>query len=355
MNSNREKSKNKFVVGRITNYLPSMLIAISLILVSVPLRAEDGQYVKTAPIRTEPFETRIRTFGVLAPSVEEMSFEIPGRIERFLVDEGDRVTKGQRLAVLDSQDAEDGLRKARSNLDNAQRILDRMLKLHETGSIQTSQLDDIQAQYDQARIAFEQAELNVARCEMVAPSNGLILQQNIDSRTSVQPGQAVYVFQSDDEQWVTKVHLTDKNALLMSGGAEAEITFTPYPNDVFKGQVTKVAKVANPSDGLYTVEVAISTQGLELRPGMIAEVDLIKASDEDYSIVPFGALLDVRGIRGTVYVVDSGASIAREQNVTINSIRGTEVSVLEDLSGFAEVITHGHHGLKDQASIIVTQ
>ncbi len=339
-------------MARNISSVPAIVLTVALCLPGL-VSAEEAQFVKTTKILIEPVETRIRTFGVLAPSVEDMSFEIPGRIQKFHVDEGDRVSKGQLLALLDRQDAQDALRKAQTNLDNVQRIFDRMMKLHESGSIQASQLDDTQAQFDQARIAFEQAELNVERCEMRAPSDGLILKQDIDSRTSVQPGQAVYVFQSDDEQWVTKVHLTDRNALLMSDDARAEVVFSPYPNDVFTGEVTKVAKVANPSDGLYTAEIAISTQGMELRPGMIGEVDLIKASERAYSIVPFGAMLDVRGNRGIVYVMNDGSPLANEVAVTINNIRGDAVSVLEDLSIYSDVITNGHHGLKDQSSVSV--
>lgn len=139
----------------------------------------------------------------------------------------------------------------------------------------------------------------------------------------------------------------------MSEGATADVTFTPYPNEVFSGVVTKVAKVANVTDGLYTAEIAISTKEMELRPGMIAEVDLKKVSDQVYSIIPFDALLDVRGIRGTVYLTNTGTASAIEHDVTINNVNGDQVSVLEDLSAYDQVITRGHHGLKNQSPVIV--
>lgn len=336
-----------------TNRMGRLFLFITTFVMASQVTIAEGQSVKTAPIIIEAVEFRVRTFGVLAPSVEDMSFQIPGRIASFHVSSGERVTAGQLLVRLDTADAEDTLRKARTELENAERLLNRMQKLSEAGSIQSSQLDDAQAQYDQVRIAFEQAELNLERCSLLAPSDGLILKQNIDSRTSVLSGQPIFVFQSDDEQWVTKVDLTDRNALLMSEGAVADVIFAPYPNEAFSGKVTKVAKVANPSDGLYTAEVTITTNGLELRPGMVAEVDLRKASTQDYAIVPFDALLDLRRDRGNIYLVGSNGATAVEMPVTINSIDGDRVSILEDLSQYDRVITRGHHGLKDQAAIVL--
>ncbi|HIE87131.1 MAG TPA: efflux RND transporter periplasmic adaptor subunit [Gammaproteobacteria bacterium] len=327
------------------------LLALTFLLWLPTQSFAKAQTVKTTPIKNEVVVQRVRTFGVLAPNVEEISFQIAGRILKFAVDEGDRVKTGQLLVQLQTEDAEDNLEKTRTQLDNMARVRARMEKLHEGGNIQLSQLEDIQAQHDQLKIAFDQAELNLARCYLKAPSDGIVLKQYIDSRTSVSPGQAIFVFQGDDELWVTKVDLTDRNALLMSTGADAEVTFSPYPNEIFKGRVRKVAQVANTKDGLYTAEVSILTQGKELRPGMVAEVDLIKNSDRPYSIVPFDALLDLRKIRGHVYLVDQAGAAAIEKAVTINSIDGDLVALEEDLSEFELVISQGLHGLRDGDAI----
>jgi hypothetical protein len=80
-------------------------------------------------------------------------------------------------------------------------------------------------------------------------------------------------------------------------------------------------------------------------------VDLIKNSDRPYSIVPFDALLDLRKIRGHVYLVDQAGAAAIEKAVTINSIDGHLVALVEDLSEFELVISQGHHGLRDGDAI----
>ena len=328
--------------------LPILLGANGLCLAEI-------QRVEVAPIQYGPLAEEIRTFGVLAPGVEELSFQIPGRIDAFKAEEGDEVVAGQLLAVLNTRDAEDQLRQAENDRANGIRFLKRMETLHAAGSIQASQLEDAAAQYDQVQIAFEQAQLNLARCSLHAPSDGLILKQTTDSRTSIRPGMPIFVFQSKDEAWTTQVDLTDRNALNISKGTTADIRFAPYPNKIFKGRVTSVAQVANSSDGLFTAEVAIIPEDYELRPGMLAEIDLIKTSERGYSSIPFDALLDVRGSRGLVYLIENSANLVREQQVTIISLNKDVVTVAEDLRSFQSVVIRGHYGLQDRSPVLVTQ
>ena len=317
--------------------------------------AEEASKVRVTAIKNEKVRFKVRTYGVLSPRVEEMSFQIPGRIERFLVDEADRVTAGQVLVELETKNAESVLDKRKLDLANARRSLDRMTTLFKERSIPESQLDDAQARFDQIQIAYDQAQLNLSWCTLKAPSDGIILKQFIDSRTSVNPGQPIFVFRSDSEQWVTKVDLTDKNAFLMTKGAGAEVTFAPYPNILFEGEITKLAKVANPSDGLYTAEVTISTKGKELLLGMVAEVDLVKETEETFAVVPFEALLDLRKNQGTIYLSSKDQTTAVEKKVTINNIEGDQVSLVEDLSAYTMVITRGQSVLEDQTAIAIQE
>lgn len=317
--------------------------------------AEEASKVRVTPIKNEKVRFKVRTYGVLSPGVEEMSFQIPGRIQRFLVEEADRVAAGQVLVRLETKNAESVLNERELELSNARRSLVRMTTLFKERSIQESQLEDAQAAFDQIQIAYEQAQLNLSRCTLKAPSDGVILKQFIDSRTSVNPGQPIFVFRSDSEQWITKVELTDRNAFLMAKGARAQVSFAPYPNEIFEGEITKLAQVANPSDGLYTAEVTITTNGRELLLGMVAEVDLIKETEETFAIVPFDALLDLRKNQGTIYLTSEDLTTAIEKKVTINNIEGDQVSLLEDLSAYTMVITRGQSVLEDQTPIIIQE
>ncbi len=310
--------------------------------------------VKVSPIKFKPTVSRVSTYGTLAPKTEELSFKVGGRIAAFLVEEGAEVTAGDLLARLETKDAEDALNRQRVELEQAQRAYQRMETLHQKGSIQRSQLEDAQATLEQVQIAYDQAELQLDRCYLRAPSAGLILKEFLDSRTTVPAGQSIFSFQSHSEEWVTKVDLTDRNAFALGEGASAVISFAPYPGVKFEGELTKLARVANPGDALYTAEVTIATADYPLRPGMVAEVDLYQTSEQSYTTIPFDALINLRGTEGTVFVPTNDNKVS-SRKVTIQAIQGPMVAIKEDLRTDKQVVTRGQGKLVEGANIRIVE
>lgn len=311
--------------------------------------------VIAAGIEQGPVTNQVSTYGTLSPKIEELSFKIAGRIARFEVEEGASVSEGQLLATLETQDAEDRLNKQTVELEQAQRSYQRMKTLHDKGSIQNSQLEDSAARLEQVRIAHEQAKLNLRRCSLRATSAGLVLKEFLESRTTVSAGQPIYSFQSYSEEWTTKVDLTDRNAFAMGEGASARIRFAPYPGVDFEGVLSKLARIANPRDALYTAEITISAGDYSLRPGMVAEVDLYQTSNQSYSLVPFDALVDLRGRSGNVYVLNESRAAVQQLPVTLVAVQGLMAALKEDLSSYREVVIRGQQNLQDGSSIRIME
>lgn len=307
--------------------------------------------VKLSPVLRGPVEYHVSSYGVLSPNIEELSFQIPGRIERFLVEQGDHVQAGQPLAMLETMDAKDALRTARVALDQSARRLERMKALRVDGSIGQSQLEDAEDNQKQQKIAFAQAEVNLSRCELVAPDDGVILEEIVDSRTSVIPGTAIYSFQSDNEAWQIKVGLIDRHAFTFKKGSVASVKFSPFPGEIFSGAVTRLSGIADNKTGLFTAEIAVRTEGRELRPGMLATVDLFEETEGLYFHVPLDALTQLKDQRAIIFVRKSNALTIDELDVTIAAIAGDRVFLKEDLSEFPDVVVRGQRNLSQSVSI----
>lgn len=314
------------------------------------VRAEPHPVLVEA-INSAPIEFRVRTYGVLAPDVEEMSSEIPGRIVEFLAEEGDRVAAGDVLFRLDTENLSKDLRAKQAELDVARRSFERMTALSRDGSIQESQLEQVEAQFLLAEIAVEQIQESIANATVSAPSAGVLLVQYVDSKTNVQAGQPVFLFLSDSEDWITKVELTDRNVLAMEQGAQVEAVFPAFPGQLFRGELVKLARIANQSNGLFTADLAIDPGDAALRPGMVAEVDLISESDKTYFALPFSALVNVRGRSGVVFALEPGASRVREVPIELVHTDRDRAFVEADLSGFDRVVSRGHQTLRDQDEV----
>jgi RND family efflux transporter MFP subunit len=294
----------------------------------------------------------IRRF-VLAPKIEDLSFRINGRIASFSAAEGETVKAGQVLAQLEVRDAEDALNQAKVQRDQAARQLERFQKLAEDRLIQESQLENALDALETATINYEQAELNLQRCTLRAPADGVILKEYLDSRTTITAGTPIYSFRDISQSWITEVKLTDQNAFAFGLGTTAVARFAPYPGQAFAGELTKQAGVADGNDGLYTVEVTIATQGVDLRPGMVVEIDLLHETDARYSTVPLDSLVDVRGNRGVIYVLNDTADMVSEVVVNIVAITAGKVAIAEPVPAGTRVVIRGQQSLRDQASVRV--
>ncbi len=160
-------------------------------------------------------QTALTLYGNVDIREVELGFRVPGRIIDVLVDEGDVVTKGQRLATLDSepyrqavalaearvqlaqanmakyekgsrpqevQQAQARVEEAEAAYRNAQRELDRQLDMIKTGSTSETARDAAQARRDQtaaglaaqrealalASEGFRSEEVSASRAEFAA-------------------------------------------------------------------------------------------------------------------------------------------------------------------------------------------
>lgn len=306
-----------------------------------------GVPVRIAAVETQPVTRAVSTYGILAPKIEDLSFRINGRISKFNVVEGETVAEGQALAELETRDSLDALNQARVARDQAARQLERFQKLAADRMIQASQLEKAVDELETASITFEQAELKLERSTLLAPANGKILREYIDSRTTISAGTPIYSFRDTSKSWITEVELTDRNAFTFGIGTTAFATFAPYPGERFKGELTKQAGVADEKDGLYTVEITIAANGRELRPGMVVEIDLAHETKESYSVVPLDAIVDVRANRGVIYLLDETDFRVIEKPVHIFTMTGDKVALVERIEPGQKVIVRGQQSLRN--------
>ena len=104
-------------------------------------QTETVQNEKVIPVKTLTVSASATTSErnyvgtVEASSAVSVSFSGMGTVERVLVSEGERVRKGQLLAVLNSSTAQNAYDVAKSTLHQAQDAYDRLKPLHEKGSL----------------------------------------------------------------------------------------------------------------------------------------------------------------------------------------------------------------------------
>jgi RND family efflux transporter MFP subunit len=321
-------------------------------------------------VRTKISEKLFYTGTIEAWQKINLTPETGGKIARILVDEGDRVSKGQVLAELDVEaitlqlkQAEAGLAVAQANYNNAQTNLARMERLSKENAVSAQQYEQVKLAYDAAKAQLEQAQAakNLAQHSLdvsilKAPFSGVIASKNAEVGDVINPlmgafspGSAGGVLTLVDFTRIKiKVDISGTDIVPIQKGQAAILRVPTLPGQEFKGTVQVVNLAADPETKKFGIEIAVDNPGQVLRPGTFGEIVIEVNSHENALVIPQKAVLENK----YVFVAQDGK--ASRKDVVLGLQNTTLVEVSSGVSDGDLVIAEGNFGLEDGALIEVT-
>ena len=329
--------------------------------------AETVTPVRLADVVPAGQSPAITAIGILGAKDEvSLSFKIGGIVGRVLVDDGDRVRRGQVLSVLDQREIDATVAKATAGADKARRDAARAERLFKDSVVTLAQMQDAQTARASAEADLRAARVNHEYATIVAPANGVVLTRTANAGQLVAPGAAVIQFASRARGSVLRAGVPDRSALTIRQGAEAQVSFDAVPGRVFKGRVSQVGASADARTGLYVVEIAVEGVS-ELPSGLVGRVTILGTGTGTVECggtgtvgcgvrgagvvsIPAEALVEGDGEHGTVYTVDAAGTRARRVSVTLVGLDGDRVLV-RGLDGVTRVVSAGASWLTDSARV----
>jgi RND family efflux transporter MFP subunit len=281
---------------------------------------------------------------------------VNGYVDKWFVDIGDHVKKGEILATIDAPevDAELNAAKARLKASEAQVLVKQAQlgfakstyerwKNSPKGVVSEQEREDKKAQNAeaaaelnaaQAKVGLDQAEVDrLAALEgfkkVTAPFEGTIIQRHIDLGNLVTAGStasttSLYQITQDDPIRIFVDAPQSTVAQLMQIGTPTTVTLDYLPNQRFEGTVTRTAEAVNPEARTLRVEIDIPNPNRTLVPGTYVDVSF-KLNSSGLIEVPAAALLfRTKGPQAAV-VDEKGAVELR--NVTIARDNGNLVEI----------------------------
>ncbi|NKB88262.1 MAG: efflux RND transporter periplasmic adaptor subunit [Acidobacteria bacterium] len=199
------------------------------------------------------------------------------------------------------------------------------------------------------RANFEQAELNLARAQILAPFGGQIAELEVVVGQRLSPDTKVATL-VDASPIRVRVEVLESDAGLARVGRRAEVHFAAYPGETFVGVVEAISPLVDPEERTLEVLVSLPNDGLRLKPGMFAQITLDTQIFDDRLLVPADAVL-LRSDRPMVFRVINGRS---DWVYITKGLENTEwVEVIEGIEPGDEVIVSGHYSLAHDAAIRV--
>ncbi|MGA7980413.1 MAG: efflux RND transporter periplasmic adaptor subunit [Chromatiaceae bacterium] len=285
---------------------------------------ENGIQYKTAEVKRGDLTVRVTATGKLEPVNQvDVGTEVSGTIESVAVDYNDRVSAGEVLARLDTDQLEARHREAEAVLALARaRVLEAQATVTETGNklrrtedminkklASPEELDTAAAAHKraeallvvaQAQVAQAQAQLDadtraLEKAVIRAPINGIVLERKVE------PGQTVaaslqtpvlFTLAENLAQMELHVDVDEADVGQVAAGQHAEFTVDAYPDRSFPAEITQVRFAPQTVEGVVTYETLLSVDNVRLllRPGMTATADITVDQLQDALLVPNAAL-----------------------------------------------------------------
>ncbi|MGD0505881.1 MAG: efflux RND transporter periplasmic adaptor subunit [Steroidobacteraceae bacterium] len=308
-------------------------------------RSVNAKLALPAVVESDP----ARTAAVLTP--------LSGRLTSLKVSLGDRVKKGQVLAIIDSPDlgqAYDDDAKAADSLKLADKNLQRQVGQHEIGAASDKDLD--QARSDRAQALAEYTRTQ-SRLKMLGASADrshlLVLAASMNgsiTALSVAPGdmindptQTLMTIADLSTVWVTAL-VPEKDVSAVHKDQSAEVTLSAYPDQVLRGKVLFVSDVIEPDSRRNKLRIAFANGDYTLKPNMFATVTVM-GPDRNEIVVPSSALL-MNNDRTSVFVATAPWTFER-RTVDPDLGDGATVAIRSGLAPGDQVVVKGGILLND--------
>jgi membrane fusion protein, multidrug efflux system len=228
--------------------------------------------------------------------------KIPGYLKSIYVDKGDRVKKGQVIAILESPETDKEVADALANYKLQEVTYDRYKYLVKEQVVSQQTGDNWHASMLQAQAYYRQ-NLAMQAYEVVhAPVDGVITARYFDPGAMIpgatapvsptaSPGFPTNTTSSPIVQMATLqplriyAYVPQPLSPLIHDGDHASVTVNEYPGQQFDGTVTRHPQALFEASRTMLVEVDLPNDDLKLMPGMYGMVQLTTAANTAAGLV----------------------------------------------------------------------
>lgn len=249
--------------------------------------------------------------------------QLSGQLVEILADYNDKVTAGQTLARLNSDQIKFKRDAAKADLDQARAMqvmqeakvaeadvnLGRQARLKPSGAVSDASYDAARtvaavakaqlqvnaAKIDQMEAVLRQVEVDLANTDIRSPVDGVIIQRSVELGSTVAASlqsPTIFTIADDLRRMEIAVSIDETDVGRVKPGQRVAFTVSAYPGREFEGKVKNVRLGSQTVSNVvtYTGIVSIENPKMELLPGMTASVRIETDSRSDALLAPNAAL-----------------------------------------------------------------
>lgn len=290
-----------------------------------------------------------------ARSFVDLKFESAEPIAHIYVKNGDRVTKGQKLAELSTfrlanktAQAKDALERAKLELQDV--LIGQGYKLEDSTQVPPAvmQLVRVKSGYDQALISWELADYEQRNAVLTAPFDGVVANLFAKPLNTASTSE-VFCSIIDPHTLEAAFTVLESELPLIRIGDPVEITPFALSGVMADGRISEINPLVD-QDGMVQVKAAVNGKG-KLFEGMNVRVSIHRSLDNQL-VIPKSSVL-LRSGKQVVFVLDSTKTKANWVYVQTGLENSDSYTIVDGLKEEDIVITSGNINLAHEAPVRV--
>ncbi len=307
--------------------------------------------VRIDTVSKQELDLNFSVNGTFEPNREiNFSAEKPGRVVKVFVDEGSRVSAGQVLATVRTDQLSVDLQNAEANFANAQKDKERYENAFKTGGVTQQQLDGANLALQNAQAKINVARINIGDANIRSSISGIVNRRYIEPGAILAAGTQMFEI-VDVSRLKLTVAVNESQVATLKTGDAVKVRASVFPDQSFTGKITFIAPKADNSLN-FPLEIEITNNSSkQLKAGMYGTAEFAMPKSQPLVVIPRSAF--VGGVNSNQVFVAENNNTARLHTVTAGRIIGDKVEILNGLQEGDIVITSGQVNLADGSRIEV--
>lgn len=300
--------------------------------------------VSTAVVHVEEVDQQsVFTGNVEGYTVNNITPQQARRIKRLLVDVGDRVSAGQKVAEMDNS----ALAQAKAQYENSKANFERSDELYKFGGESKANWEAVKTAYEVSKSTYENLLENTT---LVSPISGVVTARNYDNGDMC-GGLPIFVVQKINP---VKIMISVSESLYshIKKGMTVDVEFDALPEQKFTAKVSRITPSIDPSTRTFPVELVLANDKEIVKPGMYARVIMNYGAHQSVVVPDVSVVKQLGSGNRYIYVYKQDGTVAY-QKVELGRRMNDKYEILSGIADGDEVVTSGHIALKDGIAVEV--
>ncbi|SFT65618.1 RND family efflux transporter, MFP subunit [Lishizhenia tianjinensis] len=308
--------------------------------------------VEFGAARTDKYVHKISVQGAVETDKDALiNAETGGVIQRILVKEGQRVSKGQTLVTLDAEILSSSINEVKTSLSFAEYMLDKQKQLMERGVGSEFELKQAENQVNSLRSKLETLSAQRKQASVTAPFSGVVDRIFPKEGEIAGPQSPLVRLVNNSEVRIT-ADISESHLTAVNIGTPIEV-YVPTLKDTFNMEVTAKANYIEPTNRTFRIQSSLKGNK-QLLPNMVAELHITDMILDSVMVVPTQSILKTQQNESFLYVANHEGSetynVRRVYLEVISAFQGE--SAIRILSGELKdgdvVVAKGARGITEK-------